>query len=677
MIIVIGIFLIEPLINIFSSKTITPQLAVLMDISKSMGVRDRDVSRISSADKLTHNSLSKMKAGYRIFAFSTNLSESNGIPTESNISGDATSIDNALKELSERKDFENYGAALIVTDGRQNLGEDPLENALKMKIPIYSLTVGERKTEKNLAIDNIIYPSVTYSGADFKVEVELSAGGLQPGKAKIFDKLGSTVVADRQFDIPEEGRTSNVEFILKAPEPGNYEYALTTPILDGESNTADNERAFAVRVLKNKLKVFLGTSSLDWEYKFIKQALANFEEFETDAVYPESRGDFSAPGIPQGIAGLKKYDIVIIVNSSPAELRMALPDLKKYMDDGGSLIYVGGGKSPNDIRQFGDLLPLKATNPKISKGEFFFEPAPTRKQHAAILLTDDPDQSARLWRSLPPFGDLITGIEPTGTILLEAASSSSDSMNSSRNSSKGQPEIRPVLTVGSIGKGRVAAITGFPWWQSYFGSAKDQGDVKTIPDFWKNMIRWASATDQMEKFKVTTDHKVYKLGEPVRLTGYVYDEANRPKNGAYISISIYPDSNETNVKDVVLPPVENGIYSEEVSSLSPGHYSFRGIATAFGDTIGKTKGNFTIENFSLEMASSAPDYNLTRRISEATGGKAYTVDDFPNFANQLKLTPYVKENQASIKPFGMPLFLIILIAGLCLEWGLRKKFRLP
>jgi hypothetical protein len=77
------------------------------------------------------------------------------------------------------------------------------------------------------------------------------------------------------------------------------------------------------------------------------------------------------------------------------------------------------------------------------------------------------------------------------------------------------------------------------------------------------------------------------------------------------------------------------------------------------------------------MASSAPDYNLTRRISEATGGHAYTEANFKQFREQLKLAPYTKENQATIRPFGMPLLLAILIAGLCLEWGLRKRYRLP
>jgi hypothetical protein len=677
MVILLGLFLIEPILNFYTSKTIKPQLAVLMDVSKSMDVRDNVRSRIAEADELTRKALGEIKDEYRIFDFATDIKEADGIPDSANISGDATSIANALHDFGERKDIDNFGAAVIVSDGRQNLGEDPIEAATKLEMPIYTLTVGEQVAEKNLSIDNVIYPAMAYSGAEFRVETELSAEALTAGKSRLILKLGSNVVVDKPYDIPQQGRTVKVGFNVKAPEPGDYEYTISTPILEGESNKVDNERVFAVRVLKNKLKVFLGSSSLNWEFKFIKQALSKFEEFDVDAVYPEDAGRFSNPGTPRGLDGLKQYDVVIIVNSSLQPLHIAPVELGRYLAEGGSLIYLGGKNAANDIQQYGDILPLKAISPRIDEGEFYFEPSPLRKQHAAILMDEDPDRSSRLWHSLPPFSDLLVGIEATGEVLLEAGSSARDSLLDFKVSGRPTPQARPVLIVGNHDKGRVAAITGFPWWRSYFGAVRDPKTADAIPNFWRNLIKWSVATDQMRNFRVITERKVYRLGEPVRLTGYLFDDSNRPKSGAYISLSLFPEGQETNVKDVVLPPVDNGIYSDQVSSLAPGHYTFKAYATSYGDTLSKADGGFTVENYSLEMASSAPDYNLPRRIAEATGGAAYTADNFGQFPSQLKLTPYVKENQASIRLFGLPVLPVILLLGLCLEWGLRKRFRLP
>jgi hypothetical protein len=677
MIVLLGVFLIEPLLNIYTTKVVTPQLAVIVDLSRSMSVEDGGVTRIERVNALLNSQLPVIGHRYKVFGFSTSLSEASGIPSASDISGDATSIANALTEFGKRSDIDNFGALLIATDGRQNLGEDPVEIASRLNMPVFTLTVGESVDEKNLAIDDIYCPAIAYSGADFKVEAELSASGLGTGKSRLTLKMGSTGVADRIFELPEQGRNVKVSFDVRAPEPGNYEYQLTTPIFEGEAKEVDNERLFAVRVLKNKLKILLISSGLDWELKFTKQMLSIFEEFDVDAVFPETGGRYSNPGTPQGLDGLNKYDVIVVVNSSPAEILVAAADLKKYISEGGSLIYMAGFDAANDIRLFEGILPVKALNARIDNAEYFFEPSPTRKQHAAILMDEDPDLSARTWHAMPPFSSLLVNFEPAGDVLIEAGVSSRDSVIVRKEAGDGQSMILPVLTVGVSGRGHVAAITGFPLWRCFFGSVGNSRQARAMPEFWRNLVKWAAATDEMENFKIITDRKVYRLGEPVRLTGYLYDESNRPKNGALVTLTINAEDDPTDIKDVVLPQIDNGIYSDEARSLPPGRYEFRGSAAAYDDTLGKAAGKFTIEDFSLEMASNAPDYNLTRRLADGTNGRPFTAQDFGQFTQGLRLEAYSRENQATIRPFGVPWLLGIIIVGLCLEWSLRKRFRLP
>jgi hypothetical protein len=675
MIILLGIFLVDPLLNLYSTETINPRLAVLIDTSRSMSVKDGSVSRISLAGSAVQPALNGIDVKYDLYSFSSGLSRSSAIPSENETVGDATSIANALQDLGKLSESENYGAVLLVTDGRQNLGDDPLEAATRLNIPIHTLTVGQQVTEKNLAIDNIKYPAVAYSGVNFRVEAEISASGLERGKSRLALKLKGANVADISFDIPEENRKVQAALDVTAPEPGNHEYLLSAPLFEGEAVKVDNERLFAVRVLKNKLNILLISSALDWEFKFARQALSLFEEFEVAAVYPGTDGRYSDPGMPQGADGLKKYDVIFIINSSPAELRISTSDLKKYVTEGGSLIYLAGADAARDIVLFEGILPIRPVNARVSNSEYFFEPSPTRKQHAAILMNEDPDINARIWHSLPPFTSLLGKIDPTGEVLLEAGLSARDSLALRGPENTG--DINPLLTVGRFGNGKVAAITGFPWWRSYFGSAKNERLTSALPEFWRNLVKWSSATEEMQNFRVITDRRVYRLGESVTFTGYLYDETNRPRNGALVSVAISQKSDPTIVKDVVLTQTDNGIYSEVVSSLSPGHYQFDAVASSYGDSLGKTSGEFTIEAVSLEMASNSPDYNLTRRLADGTGGKPYTIDNFGNLAQDLKIEPYSQESHASVRPFGLPVLLVLLIVGLCVEWGLRKRLRLP
>jgi hypothetical protein len=665
MIFLLGLFLIEPVLNLYSSKLVQPELAVLVDHSKSMGVAVEGNSRIDLADSLTRQILSNLGDDYKLFSFSDSLFQIEDFPITSDLRGDATSIERALRDFGSRKDFDGFSGILLITDGRQNLGGDPVKAGMKLNIPVYTMTLGEMIGESNLAIDEVISPAIAYSGDIFRIQAQIGAEGIEAKKSRVYLKIGNRVVAERPFNIPREGRKTEIEFDIMAPAPGVYEYAISIPVLDGERESVDNERILVVRVLKNKIRIFLGSGSLDWEYKFINQSLSGFDEFEVDGVFPEGGGRFSSPGVPGSLEDLEKYDIVLLVDSSPRKLRMAVSDLKKYVEDGGSLIYMAGASCLSDIGSFDDLLPLDLRKPVIMEGEFFFETTPAQKHHAAIKLDDDPVISRGLWSSLPPISRSVSGINPTGDILLET-----------KHRRRGGGSI-PVLTVSNYGHGRVAAVTGYPFWRSHFGSAKDNRLANVIPGFWRNLARWATAVERSGNFRIITDRKVYRLGEPVLMTGYLYDEASRPRDGALVEVSIIPRGVDTPIKDAVLTQTGSGIYISEISSLPAGDYVFNAIASSYGDTAGSTSGEFTIEKSSLEMASLSPDYNLTRRIAEATGAVAYTKNDFEKFSGDLKLTPYTEETHTRIRPFGMPLFLIILLAGLSIEWGLRKKFRLP
>jgi len=659
----IGLFIVEPVLNMYSWKTIQPKLAVLFDISKSMNLPAGRVTRLELADSLSGDFTGKSSFGYQVFGFSNGFNSLNAIPSAVDSAGDATSIANAVEELGSLKDIDNYGAALLVTDGRQNLGGDPLAAAMKLGLPIHTLTLGERIESLNLSIDDVNSPAVVYSGDTLKIEVQIRGEGTAAGRSRGYLNLDGKVIAEKSFGVPGEGRRTAVEFETIAPAPGSYRYGVSVPVMDGESESIDNDRVISINVLKNRLKVLLAADILDWEYKFIKQSLSEFDEFEIDAVYPLDSGRFSEPGPPKSYDDLRKYDATIFVNCRPEDVRITRPNLRNYIDGGGALVYMAGSDCLADLKSYDNMLPIELSDPGIDYGEFLYEPSVVRKQHAAILLDTDPEAGARIWRSLPPFSAVLTGIKPLGETLLET-----------RIRSAGGEAI-PVLTVGELGRGRVAAITGYPLWKSYFGARK--GNDSAIPVFWKNLVRWATAGSDSRNFEVAADRDVYRLGEPVKMSGYLYDEANRPRDGALVTVAIAPDGNPTAVKDAVLTQFGNGIYKGEATSLAPGDYKFKATALAYGDTLGTTTGKFTIEKFSLELTSGAPDYSLTRRISEATGGKAYTADNFGQFDSDLKLTPFEREKHTRIKPFGMPIFLIIVLCGLCIEWGVRKKLRLP
>jgi hypothetical protein len=77
------------------------------------------------------------------------------------------------------------------------------------------------------------------------------------------------------------------------------------------------------------------------------------------------------------------------------------------------------------------------------------------------------------------------------------------------------------------------------------------------------------------------------------------------------------------------------------------------------------------------MASGAPDYKLTKRIAEITGGQAYDIDNVGEFSENLNISPYVETEFSQVRLFGVPYILAFILLLLCVEWGIRKRFKLP
>jgi hypothetical protein len=414
-IIILGIILLEPLINMFSTSTVQPKLAVLFDNSKSMEISLGDKTRLGIARASTDSLLNQLKLPFDTYLFSSDLKNIEALPDKVDSLGDATSISRALQSFFTQSDLEQYGAMLMVTDGNQNLGQDPIDQALKLNMPISTFTVGNKIKEINLTIENIDFPPVAYAGDNFTINVEI--------RSKIDLKLGNNIIVSKTFDIPEDGRIINVPLEGQITEPGNIELSISAPAFTDETNLSDNNRTFLMRILKSKVKILLGTASLNWDFKFIKQSLDKFDEFEIDAIYPEGAGRYSKPGPPNGLDGFKKYDVVILVNCGPRALRVTPSDLKQYVSNGGSLVYLPGSDFISDYQSYGDLLPFEFKNPGFYESEYFISTSTLKRQHSVVLLDENPDISDNLWRSMPPVSFIITGAYPSGELLLEVTSS--------------------------------------------------------------------------------------------------------------------------------------------------------------------------------------------------------------------------------------------------------------
>jgi hypothetical protein len=84
-----------------------------------------------------------------------------------------------------------------------------------------------------------------------------------------------------------------------------------------------------------------------------------------------------------------------------------------------------------------------------------------------------------------------------------------------------------------------------------------------------------------------------------------------------------------------------------------------------------------VEEYSLEDSDLKTDFDLLRRIAEASGGKYYEKEQIYNLGADLNLAEKEEQKEKEIQLWNHPLLLAVFVLCLSIEWAIRKRSQLP
>ncbi|MEK9138576.1 MAG: vWA domain-containing protein, partial [Bacteroidota bacterium] len=145
-------FMFDPLLRLIFTSEERPVLAVLVDNSKSMRIADRISNRKEDLRSVFTSGILRELSGHaevRYYTFGSQLQHASaaGIDTFP-LNEDATDIAAALRALSNEKEQQNIHAALLLTDGAYNLGQNPVYEAEQLGVPLYTVGIGDSSEQK-------------------------------------------------------------------------------------------------------------------------------------------------------------------------------------------------------------------------------------------------------------------------------------------------------------------------------------------------------------------------------------------------------------------------------------------------------------------------------------------------------------------------------------------------
>ncbi len=668
----------EPILTIARRFVQKPVVAILVDTSKSMNLKGTQISRKEELQNLLKNkAFEKLssKATVETYGFADTLFTFDSSQDFPESLGKATSIGEATKYVEEKLKDKNLRGILILSDGANNLGEDPIFVAKSKDIPIYTCGIGEYTPPKDIAIERIIHHDIGYVDNKIPIQVDISQVGFDKLKIPISIKRisgsrGKETQAQKNLTLSTSGGTQTLEFAITPKEEGLHQYELTVPQQKEELVKENNRRIFSIKVLKSKIKVLVVTGSLNWEYTFLKRALEKDKNIELKSLVYGKNKKVILGRFPQGEKELSQSDILIFVD--PPNFIFA--QYKKEINDfvfrnGGSALFLLGKDfiASKAFVEATSILPFDLGGAKIRyfPANLSLELTSEGSLHPITRLVENSEENLKVWSEFPPF----LGVASLG-------SPSKDAVILATFKNPSNPEIiLPGIVVKNYGKGKMMAATVNPFWRWDFllwGIGKDNRSYQKL---WNNSVRWLITREDMDIINIFTDKKIYKSGERINFCAKIFDQNYQKIKDASVLLKIKGEA-EADSEMLSLSLDQMGDYRGILRSLSPGKYLFKGEVFRDETKVGSKKGEFTVEEYSLEDADLSTDFDLLKKMAEVSGGKFYEKDQIGNLVDDLELVEKQEERTKEIQLWNHPILLILFIGCLSAEWAIRKRAQL-
>jgi len=677
-------------------------LLVLFDTSQSMTIadvpgNDSTVERLTAVQDLFLNSSNQIypkladKFNLQLYRFDTQCEGLDSIQKETLLQADGsfTDVGGALSKSVKDWKGQSIAGAVLLTDGRNNTGGNPLDVAQSLDVPIYSVGVGNPAAPKDVKIAKIDAPPVAYIDHVLPVNVTLNSNGYDGDKIQIRLLQGQKVVDSAFVTLSKTSPQQMITFEIKPKKEGNFSYVVSVPGLEGELTTENNQDTLFVKAIKAKLKVLFIDNRPRWEYAFLKRVLERDPNIDATSIifsqksntqlsrtllaqtgkyYPQERDIRDVKKFPTTEAELNVYDVLILgdIRSSifnPQQLSM----INDFVESRGKAVIFLGGKNSLSRGGFGsgelqNLLPVIVPQNRSLVRDEDFNPVLTAEgfYHPITRLADTREANEAIWRDLPPLSRLYSGLQ------LRAGATVLAEYRSNRN-------IQPVIVFQRYGSGKSLLIAADSLWNWAFGVWAFKEEANHYPRFWSQTIRWMATRTDAKLVNIETNKPIYSPGEQVQITVRVYDETYQPVSDAELSIEVLTPTE----KPFQLPSNADlqvdGLYSASFLASEKGTYKITATGNLSGTRLGRDSVEIAVQTPLIEFENPQLNEELLKQLADVSGG-AYTslleVDTLPSQIKDVGSTiTIVHEDELWDSPF----ILLLAVGILSAEWILRKR----
>ena len=668
--VLIFIVLFGAVLRITIKKTRRATIAILIDTSSSMRISEHGKTRAEVVRELLNSpEIVALKNHYRLhtYFFSDTLSFlQKTLPDSILFNGIGTDIARAIRSVVVREKGNYLKGILILSDGEYNQGEYPVKIARTQKYPIYSITVGERIQKPDIVLTELLTNGITYAGNRVPVKVSVRGSGFQGKKVVLYLKSKNKILDQRRVTIPPEDLETSVKLYFTPQHVGFQKFKVEIPPLNGELTSENNYREFYVKVLKNKLKIFLFAHAPSSDLAFLKRILIGDKNVDLVA-RTEKNGNSFYEGLFPSDFEIKSADLIIFLDFPDWFTSSIIWNkiVKILMEDHKPFFLIAGKHIDiQKLKPINSLLPF-FTVQKVRPHLVYPHLTPAGKIHPVLRIRDDEKENLILWRQLPPLFSpwRIIKVRKNAQLLITAVSEKFINLS--------DREALPLLLAYQMDDEKILVLfgTGLYRWDLLMWGAGGTNEV--LKTFISNSVRWLVTRGENKGLRLSTNKRIYRSGEKVYVSAQVYDEAYRPVKKALVTIKFVSPLN----REYILPlnNVGNGCYQKTLRVFESGNYKITGEAFLGNRFLGKDETKFAVSSFNPEFLETRANPELLKKLAIVTGGKSGPPDSLSSIVKTMQFPKQRITLTKEIEIYNLPIILGFIIFLLSIEWFIRKR----
>ena len=627
-------FLLSPLIKTITRQVEKPVVIVAQDNSESI-ISNKDSSYYKGAYKeQLNNFIETLKDKYEVktFSFGDNVKE--GIAYEYNEK--QTSFSSLLKEIDIRYSNRNLGAVILASDGIYNRGSSPVNEMTKLKVPVYTIALGDTSIKKDIVLNKVSHNRLAYLRNNFFIEVVVSAKQLQ-GKSTVLDvvKDGNKLFTQK-IDVTDNSFNVTIPVKLEAKQVGIQRYRISFSTVEGEFSLLNNSQDIFIDVLDAREKILILAAAPHPDIAAVKSAIETNRNYEVESFIAN---EFDKP--------LKQYNLVILDKLPDASdpIKKIITEIKQ---NNIPVLIIAGDKS-----ELQTGLTISGSLNKSNEAEAYMV-----DNFPLFTMSDELKQYVKNFPAVEcPFGNY--AVNNSANVLLYQKIGMVQTQN-------------PLLLFNVDGENKTGIIAGEGIWRWKLRDFADHGNHNLFDELIGKTIQYLSVKMDKSFFRVTGKNNFYE-NEPIEFEAEVYNDSYELINDPEVIITI---TNTDNKKFPFTFSKTVNAYRVSIGMLPVGQYKYEAI-TKTKDKLLTQKGEFSVSPLVIEKINTIADHQLLYNIAQKSGGEMVYPDNIKKLEELLaaredvKPVSYSQKKLTDLINFKGLLFLLLTL--LSLEWFLRKR----